>query len=94
MGGPVGAITFADATVAASGAYIPTTYHGFSLRNTSAVAAATVRLRDGGAAGTILDTIQLGASESAREFYERGEGCSGIYMQLVAGAVEGSVRAA
>lgn len=68
-------------------------YHGFSLRETAG-AVATVRIHNGSAAGTpILDTVQLSALESAREWYDEGIAArSGIYIDVVAGTVEGSVR--
>ncbi len=72
----------------------PANYYGFSLRETSGSAAATVRIYDGDtAAGALLDTIQLVAGESAREFYPGGvRAQEGIYVDVVSGAVEGSVR--
>lgn len=81
----------------ASGQIKPTpgTYHGFTVRNTSASAVATIRIWDNlnAASGTLLDTVQLQASESAREWYERGErSMIGVYFEIVAGAVEGSIR--
>lgn len=73
-------------------------YRGFSLRETAG-ANAVVRVYDNGSAasGTILDTISLGANESVREFYSAGGGVktsNGIVVQLVSGAVEGSIRTA
>lgn len=70
------------------------TYRGFSLRNTSGAAVATVRIYDGtSGTGTLLDTIQLAASESRAEFYDAGvTALVGIFVKLVAGAIEGSVR--
>lgn len=70
------------------------TYYGFSLRETSGSATATCRVRETGASGKILDTIQLVAAESAREYYApQGIRCDGdLYFELVSGAVEGSIR--
>ncbi len=72
---------------------VPATYYGFSLRTTGAVEA-DVRIRDGSATGTILDTVALIAGESAREDYAPGLlAPNGLYFELVAGAgVEGSIR--
>lgn len=70
-------------------------YRGFTLRETAG-AAAIVRIFDNPseASGTLLDTIGLSANESAREWYG-GDGIraeKGIWFEVVAGAVEGSVR--
>jgi hypothetical protein len=88
------ALTGADQAVR-SGAC---TYHGFSLRETAG-ATAVVRIYDGtSAAGTLLDSVALSANESAREYYpvedSRGgiRAASGIYIDVVSGAVEGSLR--
>lgn len=75
-------------------------YRGFSLRETSGSASALVRLFDNAstAAGNILDEISLTASQSAREIYNgaasdfRLLAADGIYVQVVSGAVAGSVR--
>jgi hypothetical protein len=70
-------------------------YCGFSLRNTSSSATATVRIYDGtSAAGTLLDSIQLEVSESAREWYGSAgiQAQTGLYVDVVSGAVEGSIR--
>jgi hypothetical protein len=101
-GGQLGAAAITAATVTATGLVAgPVTtggarrYQGFSLRETSGSAGATVRVYNGvSAAGVLLDTISLLANESAREDYG-GRGLLaplGIYFELVAGAVEGSVR--
>lgn len=68
-------------------------YYGFSIRETAG-AAAVVRVYDAtSAAGTLLDTIGLAALESAREYYPGGVWAqTGIYVDIVSGAVEGSVR--
>lgn len=72
----------------------PANYYGFSFRETSGSASATVRIYDGDtAAGALLDSVQLSAGESAREFYATGvRAQDGIYVDVVSGAVEGSVR--
>lgn len=85
------ALTGGDQLVATGGAM----YRGFSIRETTGSATAVVRVYDGaGAAGTLLDTVSLGAAESARELYGScGIWASdGIYVDVVSGAVEGSVR--
>jgi hypothetical protein len=70
------------------------TYCGFTIRETAG-STAVVRIYDhaSAASGTIIDTIGLAANESAREFYPNGIRVSnGIYVDIVSGAVEGSVR--
>lgn len=68
-------------------------YRGFSVRETAG-AAAVVRIFDNTAAsGTLLEEISLAANESAREFYIGGvPTVIGIFVQVVSGAVTGSVR--
>ncbi len=70
-------------------------YRGWAMRETAG-AVATVRLYDNAsaAAGTLIDTIQLGANESGSEWLAGGglRFANGIYVAIVAGAVEGSVR--
>jgi hypothetical protein len=85
------ALTGSDQVVSAARAF----YGGFTLRETSGSAPAIVRIFDhaSAAAGTILDEIALNASESAREFYSGGLlAQNGIYVDVVSGAVAGSVR--
>lgn len=69
-------------------------YHGFSLRETSGTARAVVEIFDGTSpAGELLDSISLAAGESTRESYAEGIGLNnGIYVDVVSGAVRGSVR--
>jgi len=86
------ALTGADQAAAAAG---PGTYLGFAIRETAG-AVATIRVYDNASAasGTLLDTIELSANESAREYYGP-DGLwfkSGVYVKIVAGTVEGSVR--
>jgi hypothetical protein len=72
----------------------PAVYCGFSVRETAA-STAVVRIWDNpsAASGTILEEIALAAGESAREYYAAGIwAASGIYLQVVSGAVAGSVR--
>jgi len=71
-------------------------YRGFSFRETSGSGSAVVRIYDGvNASGDVLDEVSLGPSESARENYGSDDpmiAVVGIYVQVVAGAVSGSVR--
>lgn len=69
-------------------------YAGFCLRETAS-STAVVRIYDNASAasGTIIDVISLAAGESARELYPRAVRVSnGIYVKVVSGTVEGSVR--
>lgn len=68
-------------------------YLGFCIRETAGTTA-TVRIREGSVTGKILDDIQLLANESARDWYgPQGIISQGdLYVQLVSGTVEGSVR--
>ena len=71
-------------------------YFGFSVRETSGAAAAMLRIHEGtNATGDILDVIDLKAGESAREWYgpQGIDADGGIFVDVVSGAVEGSVRA-
>lgn len=71
------------------------TYFGFSLREAAATAApATVNIHHGtDNTAELLDTVELAANESAREFYPGGiDARNGIYVDIVAGTVEGAVR--
>jgi len=84
------ALTGSDQVVSASGSV----YKGFAIRETAG-AAAVVLVYDhaSAASGTLLDTISLAANESAREFYSEGiMALLGIYVDVVSGAVAGSVR--
>lgn len=90
--GPSAAV--AEPIPGASGlvATVPGRYLGFTIAETAG-AAAKVRIRDSGASGTILEVITLVANESADEFYEGGVPfATGLYYELVSGAVEGSIR--
>lgn len=73
-------------------------YHGFTIRETAA-STAVVRIYDGtSAAGTLLETIALTAGQSQQAYYEPEGNAggirvdAGIYVDVVSGAVEGSVR--
>lgn len=86
------ALTGANQAIAVPGA---DGYFGFSIRETAG-AAAIVRIYDNNsAAGTIIEDISLAALESAREFY--GDAgiqtiVGGLFVQIVSGTVEGSIR--
>lgn len=69
-------------------------YRGFSLRETSGTATATVRIYNNASAasGVIVETIQLNPSESRSESLPVGVTVVGIYFEKVSGTVEGSVR--
>lgn len=74
----------------------PKKYMGITIRETTGTTAATVRIWDNASAasGVVLDEIALTGGQSAREFYPIGgiNAVNGIYVQVVAGAVVGSVR--
>lgn len=83
------ALTGADqAVLSAAGEY-----RGFAIRETAG-STAVVRIYDNTAAsGTLLDTISLAASESLSALYSPGIAAStGIYVDVVSGTVEGSIR--
>lgn len=71
-------------------------FSGFAVRETGGAAGATVRIWDhaSAATGTLLEVIRLAPNESAREHYGDGGiwATKGIFVELVAGAVEGAVR--
>lgn len=85
------ALTGSDQAVAAN----RTLYRGFTIRETSGSATAVVRLFDNASAasGTVLEEISVNAGESAREYYVEGIwAVNGVYVDVVSGAVAGSVR--
>jgi hypothetical protein len=68
-------------------------YFGFSIYNTSASAAATVLLYDGAsAAGDLIETVTLGANESAREDYPNPIRLNTAIYAVITGTVTGVVR--
>lgn len=85
------ALTGADQIVSATAGV----YRGFALRETAG-AIATVRIYDNASAasGTLVDTISLAANESGSAWYADGgiRLTAGLYVKIVAGAVEGSLR--
>lgn len=68
-------------------------YRGFSLRETAGAAASLVIYDNATAAsGPILDEVSLIAAESARENYGIAKiAKAGLYIQVVAGTVTGSI---
>lgn len=71
-------------------------YAGFTIRETGG-STAVVRLWDNpsAASGTVLEEISLASGESARECYPAGiRAALGVYVQVVSGAVAGSIRMA
>lgn len=75
---------------AASG---PAGYAGFAIRETAG-SAAVVRIYDGtSASGVLLDQVTLAGNGEARAYYEDGiRAQSGIFVDIVSGAVAGSIR--
>lgn len=69
------------------------TLHGWSVReNNGAPGVATVLIRAGGVTGTIVATIELAASSSETVWLVAGvQMRDGIYVEVVAGVVEGAV---
>lgn len=76
-------------------------YRGFTMRETSGTTAAVVRLWDSASAasGNLVETISLSAKESTSDFLGGGSGSdegviltAGLYVEIVSGSVEGSVR--
>lgn len=86
------ALTGANQAVSAA----PIAYMGFTIRETTGTTAAVVRIWDNASAasGIVLDEVALTGGQSAREFYPMGgiKALNGIFVQVVAGAVVGSVR--
>lgn len=71
----------------------PGRYAGFSLRETSGTAGATVTLSDG-ATGTVLESIALAAGQAAGDHLGGGVRFTSSLFAAVTGAVAGSVRVA
>jgi hypothetical protein len=91
MGVPATAVAVAGDTLVYTGRCL---YRGLTIRETAG-AVATVRVFDGtSAAGTLLDTIALAANSSFGAWYGSGgiTAAQGIWFEVVAGTVEGSVR--
>jgi hypothetical protein len=68
-------------------------YAGFTVRETAG-AAAIVRIYDGTTtSGVLLDQVTLAANGEARAHYPGGIRCpGGIFVDIVSGAVAGSIR--
>jgi hypothetical protein len=71
-------------------------YRGYVLRETSGGAPATVLVYDSasGASGTLIDAVRVPAGDAASQWYG-GDGIwavEGLYVDLVSGAIAGSVR--
>jgi hypothetical protein len=73
----------------------PAGYVGFAVRETAG-AAAIVRVYDGtSASGVLLDQITLAANGFDRAHYPGGiRAANGIFVDIVSGAVVGSIRIA
>ena len=92
----IGSVDLAAATptaIAEAATVSATKYVGISVSETTGSATAKVRVRNANAAGTILDTITLQGNESVSHTYPRGRSAASgtVYVQVVSGAVEGSV---
>ena len=98
--GSSGGSTVAGTSVAMTGSdqvvsNVTKRYRGFSIRETSGASGATVVIYDNASAasGTILEEITLLPGETGREWYNTGViATNGIYLDVVSGAVAGSVR--
>jgi len=69
-------------------------YRGMTVRETTGAAGAVLRVYDNASAatGTLLQTIALGNGESFNALHYVGIWASdGIYVDVISGAVEGSV---
>jgi hypothetical protein len=80
----------ADAVVRAASAV----YRGCNFRETAS-AAAIIRIYDNATTntGTLLETINLASLGTFSTFYDPGVlAANGIYVDIVSGAVEGSIR--
>ncbi len=68
-------------------------YRGFTVKETAGVVASFIIWDGIGAAGTILDTVTLIANESRSENYgSPGLSKTGLYVQILAGSVSGSIN--
>lgn len=83
-------VTGTGAVLAGRGAYL-----GFTFRETGGTTTAVVKVFDNASAasGTLLDTIAVPASTSARQWYgPQGKFAeNGVYVSVSGGTVEGSV---
>lgn len=71
----------------------PVYYRGLTLRETSGAAPATLRVWDNpsAASGKVLEEVTLTASQSTREYYDGKFAALGVFVEIVAGAIEGSI---
>jgi len=83
-------LTGADQVVMNHGGW----YYGFTIKETAGSTADVVVYDNASTnTGTILEQISLGPKESAREFYPGSIRVSnGVYVDVVSGAVAGSIR--
>lgn len=92
MGAPATAVAFsADGQIAGALAI----YRGFTVEETTGGAPAVVRIYDGTSnAGLLIESIALAAGESASDWLADGglRCATGIYVDVVSGTVNGSVR--
>lgn len=63
---------------------------GWSIRETAATAL-SLRLRENDAAGRILASIRLGANGSETVSLVHPLTCSGVYVEVVSGSMEGAL---
>lgn len=69
-------------------------YYGFTIRETAGSTAVVQIFDNTAGSGTLLDSIGLAANASLSKFYGP-QGIhvkTGIYVKLVSGAIEGSIR--
>lgn len=83
-------LTGSDQIVANGG---PAVYYGIVVRETAA-AVASLRVYDGtSAAGVLIDSIALLASEDQSNALTKGIWCAnGLFVDILAGTIEGSIR--
>jgi hypothetical protein len=70
---------------------------GLTVAETTGIAGAVVRIRDGtSAAGGVVEVVRLAPGESARDWYgpQGRRITNGIYLEVVSGSVEGVVALA
>jgi hypothetical protein len=89
-------LTGADQQIVTTTTAVPfATYRGVTIRETTGVSTALVRIWDGtSATGRVLDEISLLPNESAREDYgdPAPTARTGVFVQVVSGTIVGSVR--
>lgn len=74
---------------------VPTALYGFNFAESTGSASAKIRLHDGtGISGNELAIVTLGANESVRDWFADESVAivkGGIYVEVVAGSIEGVV---